>query len=240
MSKGAAVAIVCKTPGVGGGKSRLRPLLGAERVAELSACFIRDIAATLDGLSPAVGGSRIAIYSPAGSEDALRPLLPPRWRLHFQQAATIGEVLHASTTAFLAEGHDCALVVNADSPTLPAGVVEQAVAALRAPGDRVVFGPASDGGYYLIGLKRSHAGLFDDITWSTPTVLAQSMERAAGIGLPVALLPVWYDVDDAETFGILEAELAGTPPAFAPPGVAGAEPIHTRALLAAGRGGQAA
>ncbi len=236
MAVGAAVAIVCKTPGVGGGKSRLRPLLGAERVAALSACFIRDVAATLDRLAPAIGGSRIAIYSPAGSEEALRPLLPPRWRLFFQQAATIGEVLHASTTAFLAEGHDCALVVNADSPTLPATLVEQAVAALRAPGERAVFGPASDGGYYLIGLKRSHPRLFEDIAWSTPSVLAQSMERAAEIGLPVALLPTWYDVDDAETFGILEAELAGTPPAFAPPGIAGAEPHHTRAMLAAGGG----
>jgi rSAM/selenodomain-associated transferase 1 len=240
MGKGAAVAIVCKTPGVGGGKSRLRPVLGADRVAELSACFIRDIAATLDTLAPAVGGSRIAIYSPAGSEDALRPLLPPHWRLHFQQAATIGEVLHASTTAFLAEGHDCALVVNADSPTLPARLVEQAVAALRAPGDRAVFGPASDGGYYLIGLKRSHPRLFEDITWSTPTVLAQSRERAAEIALPVVLLPTWYDVDDAETLGVLEAELAGRAPAFAPPGILGAEPRHTRAMLAPGSGGRAA
>jgi hypothetical protein len=234
MGRGAAVAIVCKTPGIGGGKSRLRPLLGEDRVAELSACFIRDIAVTLDALSPAVGGSRIAIYSPAGSEAALRPLLPPHWRLFFQQAATIGEVLHASTTAFLAEGHDCALVVNADSPTLPARVVEQAVAALRAPGDRAVFGPASDGGYYLIGLKRPHARLFEDIAWSTPTVLAESRKRAAEIGLPVALLPTWYDVDDAETLGILEAELAGTRPAFAAPGIVGAEPRHTRAMLAPG------
>lgn len=234
MSMGAAVAIVCKTPGVGGGKSRLRPLLGADGVAQLSACFIRDIAATLDGLAPAVGGSRIAIYSPAGSQEALRPLLPPRWRLFFQQAATIGEVLHASISTFLAEGHDCALVVNADSPTLPGSVVEQAVAALREPGDRVVFGPASDGGYYVVGLKRPHARLFEDIAWSTPTVLAQSCERAASIGLPVVLLPTWYDVDDAGTFGVLEAELAGTRPAFAAPGLAGASPQHTRAMFAAG------
>ncbi len=240
MSKGAAVAIVCKTPGVGGGKSRLRPLLGIDRVAELSACFIRDIAATLDGLGPTVGGSRIAIYSPAGSEEALRPLLPGHWRLVFQQSATIGEVLHASTTAFLDEGHDCALVVNADSPTLPARVVEQAVAALRAPGDRAVFGPASDGGYYLVGLKRPHARLFEDITWSTPTVLAHSRERAAEIGLPVVLLPTWYDVDDAETLAVLQAELAGTPPAFAPPGIVGAPARHTRAMLVAGTGGRAA
>ncbi|NQW53104.1 MAG: glycosyltransferase [Rhodospirillales bacterium] len=240
MDKGAAVAIVCKTPGIGGGKSRLRPVLGADTVAQMSACFIRDIAATLDGLAPAIGGSRIAIYSPAGSEDSLMSLLPPHWRLFFQQATTIGEVLHASTSAFLAEGHDCALVVNADSPTLPGSVIEQAVVALREPGDRVVFGPASDGGYYLIGLKRSHARLFEDIVWSTATVMAQSRERAAEIGLPVVLLPTWYDVDDAETLDILKAELAGTPPAFAAPGLFGATPRHTRAMLAAGNGGHKA
>lgn len=233
MADGAAVAIVCKTPGVGGGKSRLRPLLGAEAVAALSACFIRDIAETLDGLPPGIGAARIAIYSPAGSEDALRPLLPPGWRLFFQQAATIGEVLDASTTAFLAEGHDCALVVNADSPTLPASLVAQAVEALRAPGDRVVFGPASDGGYYLVGLKRPHARLFEDITWSTPTVLAQSRRRAAEIDLPVTLLPMWYDVDDPPTLALLEAELAGQRPGFAADGLAGGAARHTRALLAA-------
>ena len=240
MSKGTAVSIVCKTPGVGGGKSRLRPLLGADTVARLSACFIRDIAETLDALPPEVGGSRIAIYSPAGSEDALRPLLPPHWRLFFQQAATIGEVLHASTAAFLAEGHDCALVVNADSPTLPGALVEQAVAALRAPGDRVVFGPASDGGYYLIGLKRAHAPLFEGIAWSTPTVLEHSLGRAAWIGLPAVLLPTWYDVDDAETLALLEAEMSGRSPGFAAAGLAGAPARHTRTLLTARVGAGAA
>ena len=229
----AAISIVCKTPGVGGGKSRLRPLLGAERVAELSACFIRDIAETIDGLPQTIGGTRIAIYSPLGSEDALRPLLPSGWRLVLQEAATIGQVLDASTSAFLAEGHDCALVVNADSPTLPGEVVEQAVAALRQPGDRVVFGPASDGGYYLIGLKRPHARLFEDIAWSTPTVLSHSRERAAEIGLPVTLLPMWYDVDDAATLAVLESELAGHRPGFASAGLMGGAARHTRALLAA-------
>jgi len=233
MGQAAAISIVCKTPGIGGGKSRLRPLLGAERVAELSACFIRDIAETLDCLSPTIGGTRTAIYSPLGSEDALRPLLPSGWRLVLQEAATIGQVLHASTSAFLAEGHDCALVVNADSPTLPGEVVEQAVVALRQPGDRVVFGPASDGGYYLIGLKNSHARLFEDIAWSTPTVLTQSCDRAAEIGLPVTLLPMWYDVDDAATLAMLEGELAGQRPDFAAAGLTGAAARHTRALLVA-------
>ena len=96
-----------------------------------------------------------------------------------------------------------------------------------------MFGPASDGGYYLIGLKHAHSRLFEDITWSTPTVLERSCARAAEIGLPVILLPMWYDVDDAESLAVLEAELIGRPPGFAPAGLAGGSARHTRALLAA-------
>jgi len=232
MPPTAAISIVCKTPGIGGGKSRLRPLLGEDQVARLSACFIRDLAESVEALPPALGHQGYAIYSPAGSEDVLRPLLPPGWRMVFRQAATIGEVLDVSTAAFLADGHDCALVINADSPTLPVSVIGQAVVALRAPGDRVVLGPASDGGYYLVGLKRPHPRLFQEIAWSTPEVLARTLERAAEIGLPAELLPTWYDIDDAETLALLEAELAGRPLPFALPGLVGGPARHTRALLA--------
>ena len=53
-------------------------------------------------------------------------------------------------------GHDCVLLVNGDSPTLPPRLLVQAIETLREPGDRMVLGPASDGGYYLIGLKHPH------------------------------------------------------------------------------------
>jgi glycosyltransferase A (GT-A) superfamily protein (DUF2064 family) len=59
-----------------------------------------------------------------------------------------------------------------------------------------VLGPSEDGGYYLIGMKKKHARLFEDITWSTEQVLAQTRERAAEAGLAVHTLPTSYDVDD--------------------------------------------
>jgi hypothetical protein len=123
-------------------------------------------------------------------------------------------------------------VINSDSPTLPPRLVETAIEALRLPGDRLVLGPATDGGYYLIGLKRPHARLFEGVRWSTPEVLPATLDRAAEIGLPVTLLPVWYDIDDAETFGLLEAEIAGRPLPFAEPGLAGGPAACTRAFLA--------
>jgi len=239
MGPGAAIAIICKTPGVGGGKSRLRPLLGAERVARLSACFIRDIAATLETVPDPLGPQLFAIFSPAGSEAALRALLPQPWTLVLREEANVGTVLASSMTAFLAEGHDCAILVNGDSPTLPADVVAEAIVALRAPGDRVVLGPALDGGYYLVGLKRPHPRLFQDIAWSTPEVLARTLDRAKEIGLPVTLLPGWYDVDEPRDFLRLQNELAGRSlcPAAGPiagptAGLTGGAARHTRALLA--------
>jgi uncharacterized protein len=156
-----------------------------------------------------------------------------------RQESSVGAVLDLSVAAFLAEGHDCAIMVNGDSPTLPTALVEQAIAALRAPGDRLVLGPALDGGYCLIGLKRRHPRLFEDIAWSTPTVLATTLARAAEIGLPVTLLPMWYDVDDAEDFRRLEAELASDAP-VAGLAVKGGPARHTRALLAEWAGAQAA
>lgn len=239
MGTGAAVSIVCKTPGVGGGKSRLRPLLGAEMVQQLSACFIRDVAAALEAVPEALRRRLYALFSPAGSEAALRALLPSPWTLVPREAASVGTVIDTSMAAFLGAGHDCAILLNADSPTLPTAFVEQAITALRTPGDRVVLGPALDGGYYLVGLKRPHPTLFQDIPWSTPEVLACTLRRAEAIGLPVTLLPKWYDVDEPQDFLRLQAELAGQAPG-ASSGVTSGPARHTRALLAAWAGAQAA
>ena len=63
-------------------------------------------------------------------------------------------------------------LVNSDSPTLPTAFLLQATHALLSPGERVVLGPAEDGGYYLLGMKRPHAHLFADIAWSTDSVAA--------------------------------------------------------------------
>src|SRR5438552_3400944 len=97
-----------------------------------------------------------------------------------------------------------------DSPTLPHVVLRQAVEILRKADDRIVLGEAADGGYYLIGLKRPHHRLFEDIAWSTEKVFSQTLERASEIGLETSLLPVWYDVDDAGSIRRLCGELFST------------------------------
>jgi glycosyltransferase A (GT-A) superfamily protein (DUF2064 family) len=98
-------------------------------------------------------------------------------------------------------------LLNSDSPTLPVAYLVAAATALAVPGDRVVLGPSTDGGYYLIGLKQPHQRLFEDIDWSTERVAAQTLARANQLGLEVHQLPSWYDVDDAEALRVLGGEL---------------------------------
>ena len=71
-----------------------------------------------------------------------------------------------------------------------------AVELLASPDDRIVLGPSDDGGYYLIGLRKPHWEVFEEIDWSTERVLNQTIQRANTIGLEVKLLPAGYDVDD--------------------------------------------
>lgn len=212
------------------------PLLGPEGAAALAACFLRDIASAIDAVPRAVGRQGYAVFAPEGTEAELRQCVPAEFQLICRRDATLGIVLLGALNALLEAGHDGVILVNADSPTLPPLLLTGAIAALRAEGDRVVLGPAIDGGYYLIGLKRSHEHLFSDIPWSTPGVLQATRERAAEIALPVVELPIWYDVDDAESYGILVEDLAGHAPAFVEPGLPSGPAAATRAFLAIGGG----
>jgi len=98
-------------------------------------------------------------------------------------------------------------------------------------GDNVVLSPALDGGYTLIGVSQVHDELYADIAWSTSQVYRQTLERAKRIALPIVSVPGWYDVDDADSFRMLEDELDGRSPYFASPGLIGAAAPATRHFL---------
>ena len=83
---------------------------------------------------------------------------------------------------------------------------------LSQPGDRIVFGPSDDGGYYLIGMKKLHRRVFEEIDWSTERVADQTIRRAAELDVELRLLPTWYDVDDRKTLQRLCGELLGETP----------------------------
>jgi uncharacterized protein len=206
---GAAIGIICKEPQPGRSKTRLAAAIGVVAASELSACFLRDVAAAIVAVPEALGRRGYGVYAPAGAEHVMRQLLPAEFGLLLQAGDDLGHVLIGAARALLLAGHDCVLLVNGDSPTLPPRLLAQAIEALREPGDRMVLGPASDGGYYLIGLKYPHQQLFTRISWGTDSVARSTCERAAEIGLATTLLPEWYDVDDIQTLRWLRDELFG-------------------------------
>lgn len=223
-----AVAIMCKTPASGKSKTRLSPPLQLEDCAAISSCFIRDLSQTIGSLVHDGDVTGCAVYTPRGSETALRTLLPADFQLTAQCDGDFGERLLQGTIDLLEAGHDGAILINSDSPTLPAAILRAAVDALRQ-GDNVVLSPAHDGGYTLIGLSKPHRRLFEDIPWSTGAVYQLTLDRAREIGLAVVNVPGWYDVDDAASLTMLKDELSGRAPSFS--NIPGAEASATRRFL---------
>lgn len=225
-----AIAIMCKTPAAGTSKTRLSPPLRPEECAAISSCFIRDLARTIQALVEESDIACYAVYTPLGSEAALRRLLPDAFNLMVQGEGDLGARLVKATADLLAAGHDGAILVNSDSPTLPVEILRAAVNATRQ-GDNVVLSPAFDGGYTLIGLSRPHPRLFEDIPWGTNEVYRLTLQRAHDIGLPAVNVSGWYDVDDAESLRMLEDEFAGMRPAFMAPHLVGADAPATRQFI---------
>jgi uncharacterized protein len=225
-----AVAIICKTPVPGQSKTRLSPPLRPEECAAISACFIRDLSATIQSLADDGGVAGCAVYTPVGTEPVLRELLADGFAMVPQSEGDFGIRLKNGTRSLLDAGYTGAILVNSDSPTLPKSILRDAVEAV-GQGDNVVLSPALDGGYTLIGVSQVHEELYADIAWSTSQVYRQTLQRAQRIGLPVVNVPGWYDVDDAESFRILEDELAGRRLHFAASGLIGAAAPATRQFV---------
>ena len=192
--------IFLKYPSPGRVKTRLAAVLGDQMACDVyRACA--EI--TLERLASLCRESVVCV-EPAEALARVRAWLGPGWALRPQQGATLGDRLIEATAHAFTEGARRVIVVGTDSPWLTASDVEAAFAALeRAP---LVLGPTEDGGYYLIGLSRPARGIFEGITWSTPSVYAQTLENARTLGLSVQILPLGYDVDHLEDVRRLLAE----------------------------------
>lgn len=206
-----ALAIMTKAPRAGAVKTRLQPPLTAEEAAGLNICFLRDLAAAItSGRESENASVGVAVFTPAGAEADYEMILPPDFCLLIQRGDDFGARLTNAVEDLLQLGFSSCCLINSDSPTVPVENFRAATAQLQRDGDRVVLGPSDDGGYYLIGLKKLHRTLFQEIDWSSERVLDQTLTQAKKIGLPVHLLPNGFDVDDRATLRRLAQELLDT------------------------------
>lgn len=112
-----------------------------------------------------------------------------------QPEGDLGERMTTAFAAAFATGAERVAIIGTDCPGLRASHLTQAFAALEDAD--VVLGPATDGGYYLLGLRQPQPELFQNKTWSTDSVLSDTLADAHRLGLRVALLPELRDVDNA-------------------------------------------
>ena len=184
--------IFAKEPLPGQVKTRLCPPLSGEAAARLYQCFLEDI---LEEMARLPEISLALAYSPATSMKFFKKLAPAGVLLFPQEGANLSERLVRAFDRGFDGGFDTVLVRNSDSPDLPGKIVLAAAQALESGRAGLALGPSPDGGYYLVGLMSPQTQLFQGISWSSATVLADTLDRAWKLSLSPHLLPAWPDID---------------------------------------------
>lgn len=200
------LVLVGKLPRAGRVKTRLVPLLGERRTLELYRAFLADQLAFLAAFADRcqVEWCADGPVDPADADESV--LAPAGMAVTEQGAGDLGRRLTRLFELSARDGATATVVIGADSPTLPSALVESAFDAL-AGGAAATIAPADDGGYVLLGLRRSQPELLDGIPWGGPGVLAATRRAAARAGIALVELPGWYDIDDAGGLQRLRGEL---------------------------------
>jgi rSAM/selenodomain-associated transferase 1 len=207
------LGMFAKQPVPGRVKTRLAADWGDERAAELYEAFVRDLLqrADFDYLDDPDGEiHRVLGFAPDNAEARswFEEAAPDRWHLWPQPNEDLGGRIAKFFAEHTAEAGSSAVLIGSDSPTLPVTYILDAFYQLKTAD--VVIGPASDGGYCLIGLRAGFDSvpLYKGVDWSSSRVLGQTAERVRELGLSLELLPVWYDVDSVAGVEMLRGHLA--------------------------------
>jgi uncharacterized protein len=183
--------VFMRAPRPGSVKTRLAAEIGAD-----AACAAyRQL---VDRLLPQLRSLEFSVEFRHTPDDAAREVASwaePNWQLVPQGDGDLGARLERAVLQSLSAGFSRALIVGTDCPYLTSADLLEAEQAL-ATAD-IVLGPAEDGGYWLIGLRHFHPGVFRGIPWSTDRVLATTLAWAKGAGLKIRLLRTLADVDTA-------------------------------------------
>lgn len=170
-------------------KTRLAAELGEEKVEEIYSFLLKETEKAVEHFE----GSVEVFFHQKIPSDREYPFFIGL-KKNLQNGNDLGEKMSNAIVQLL-QAHEAAIVIGSDCPLLSQEHLQLATEKLE--NNDVVIGPAEDGGYYLIGMKKYYPGLFTDIDWSTDQVLVQTLEKAKATGLNVGLLETLYDIDYA-------------------------------------------
>lgn len=191
MKPSNALIIFAKQPAPGVVKTRLSPPLTPEEGAELYRCMLRDTIATAASLPDL----QLSIhYQDDPGAAAYFAGIAPGVAGYPQRGDDLGSRMRDAFARHFRQGFRRVAVIGSDSPDLPGDYILKAYELLDGGAD-AVFGPAEDGGYYLLAMGMLREKLFYGLPWSSGELLRASLERAGEAGLRVSLLPEWRDLD---------------------------------------------
>lgn len=193
--------VFARYPRPGHAKTRLIPALGAHGAADLQ----QDMNHHTFNMARRWARScerQVEIRFTGGDQAQMAGAFGNDLRYVDQGQGSLGERLLRAFEHADAGGLCAAVAIGADCPSLDPATIDTAFRALET--HDVVFGPASDGGYYLIGMRHPQAELFSGIAWGTADVYRQTCEKAHQLGWRVANLPVMDDIDEPQDLAVWE------------------------------------
>lgn len=191
------VAVMAKAPVPGRVKTRLCPPCSPTQAAGIAAAALLD---TLDAVAGADAGRRVLVL-----EGDPGPWLPPGIEVLAQRGDGLDERLAAAVDDLAGP----LLIVGMDTPQITADLLDAAAAELLADGTDAVLGPASDGGYWLIGLRSNHPDVLRGVPMSAAHTFTAQMERLDQLNLTTVLVGELRDVDTFADALVVAADHAG-------------------------------
>lgn len=190
--------MIARAPSPGLSKTRLCPPCTPEQAAELATAALED---TLEAVASTPAERRVLVLDGA----------PGSWLPRgFEIVAQRGEGLGDRLGAAMADAGTPALIIGMDSPQVSPGLLARALELLESPGVDAVLGPAHDGGYWAIGLRRCEPRVFAGVPMSTRRTAATQLAQLRRLGLATKLVPQLRDVDYFEDARAVAAQCAGS------------------------------
>jgi uncharacterized protein len=194
------IVVFAREPLLGSVKTRLADEVGAPLALAVYEAMLARVGALLNSENIAEWDLWVT------SNDSHKSFLSicNKENIYIQKGADLGARMDAAIAHSLSlDGVENVVLIGTDCPALSAEYLIEAVTHLESGVD-AVFGPAEDGGYVLVGMRRPTPAVFEDIPWGTDQVMPRTIAALEANGLSFRLLETLWDVDRPEDLGRLE------------------------------------
>jgi uncharacterized protein len=197
------IIIFTRYPEPGKTKTRLIPALGPAGAADLHRQMTEHLLAKIKKLE-ATRAIVVQVCYEGGGDELMKQWLGPYLLFQSQGSGDLGARMERAFAGAFQSGFKRVTIIGADCPAITVKILGSALDALHKCD--FVLGPATDGGYYLIGLCRPVPQLFQGVPWGTDMVFEQTLRIADELGLPYTLLDPLTDIDRPEDLCVWEQE----------------------------------